>query len=88
MPWVDEVTSDETYVRFHGRNAAQWFGTSTNERYDYLYAAPELQQLTNQVSQLLRRVKRCFGFLNNHYMGKAVTNAQQMKGMLYTHATH
>src|SRR6185436_5978544 len=42
MPPVTMVTSEDAYVRFHGRNAEQWYGGGAH-RYDYDYAEGELR---------------------------------------------
>jgi uncharacterized protein YecE (DUF72 family) len=44
LPPTSHVTGPIAYFRFHGRNAAKWFGpdTSNEERYNYLYDEREL----------------------------------------------
>jgi uncharacterized protein YecE (DUF72 family) len=38
-----DVTSDITYIRFHGRNVANWWRGTNETRYDYLYEPAELE---------------------------------------------
>jgi len=83
LPDLKVVTSDIGYVRFHGRNRAKWWQHDRpEERYDYLYSEAEL---SSWVSGLLRMSGVCrelFVFFNNHFEGKAVANAVQMRELL------
>ncbi|HEY6065662.1 MAG TPA: DUF72 domain-containing protein, partial [Thermoanaerobaculia bacterium] len=58
QPWLkgnlratSHVTSPVAYFRFHGRNAAKWFGpdTSNEERYNYLYDEKELTPWADRI---------------------------------------
>lgn len=82
MPWVGEATSESGYVRFHGRNAEQWFGTSTEERYHYLYRDSELRELVERSAEVAKQVKTLFVFFNNCHAGGAARNAGQFKALL------
>ena len=82
MPWVSETTSDTGYVRFHGRNAEKWFGTTTAERYDYLYSDKELEELVERVRGFQNRVKMLLVFFNNCHAGSAAKNARRFKELL------
>ena len=82
MPWVSEATSQTAYVRFHGRNAEKWFGTSTAERYDYLYGAAELKELAERVRDFRERVKTLWIFFNNCHAGSAAKNASRFRELL------
>lgn len=83
LPWRPEVTSEVGYARFHGRNAAQWFSTSTAERYNYLYNEAELQELAARVAQLAApAMKTRFLYFNNCHAGSAAKNAQRFKELL------
>jgi uncharacterized protein YecE (DUF72 family) len=35
-PLMDVVTADTAYIRRHGRNREQWWGSAGGARYDYL----------------------------------------------------
>ncbi len=82
MPWTGEVTSENAYVRFHGRNAAQWFGTSTTDRYHYLYSEAELGDLAGKVADLTKSAKSLYVFFNNCHAGSAAKNARQFRDLL------
>ena len=82
MPWTGDVTADTAYVRLHGRPAAQWFGTSVAERYDYLCGEPELVELADKVEDLSRRARRVLIFFNNCHAGAAARNARQFRELL------
>ena len=82
MPWVGEATSPLGYVRCHGRNAEKWFGTSTAERYDYLYTDSELRELAGRVRAVAGRAKSLYLFFNNCHAGAAARNARRFKELL------
>jgi uncharacterized protein YecE (DUF72 family) len=79
LPPTDHVTSDVAYFRFHGRNAARWFGpdTSNAERYNYLYSAQELSPWVQRIRST--RAKSVFVILNNHFRGQAAANALELQ---------
>lgn len=83
MPWVAEPTSELGYVRFHGRNAQAWFGTSSAERYNYSYNDRELQDLRGRLEGLRGQVKTLVVFFNNCHVGAAAKNALQFKTLLH-----
>jgi uncharacterized protein YecE (DUF72 family) len=82
VPAVCEVTSDQAYVRFHGRNAENWTkkGISAAERYQYLYSERELADWAER----LRRLKASTSHVifNNCYANFGIMNATTMKQML------
>lgn len=83
VPPVAVVTSDTAYLRFHGRNAAAWFGRERpQERYDYLYDAGELAEWVPRLRQLEAAAARTLVFMNNHPEAKAVKNARELKELL------
>ncbi len=103
QPWIgdnlratDHVAPGRAYYRFHGRNAAKWFGpnTSNEERYNYLYseeqigkAAERLSSSATRAADALRppgpgRVSGVTAILNNHFRGQAVANAIQLQHRL------
>jgi uncharacterized protein YecE (DUF72 family) len=73
------VTGDLAYVRFHGRNRANWFKkvATTAERYMYLYSEQELADWAVQLKRL-RGVHRAFVFFNNCYRNLGVMNTTMM----------
>jgi uncharacterized protein YecE (DUF72 family) len=70
------------YLRFHGRNAAEWWRGDRETRYDYLYSAPEQEQLAAEVRDVADRVAETYVFYNNHFGAKAVANAAQLRAAL------
>ena len=71
------------YMRLHGRNAAKWWRHDTSEeRYDYLYSAGELQEFTETADAARRLVKKLYLYANNHFSAKSVANATMIKEQL------
>ncbi len=84
VPPTSLATSDIGYFRFHGRNYRDWFreGAGRDDRYNYLYSDKELDEWVDRVRDLENQTKKNFLIYNNHYGGKAVVNALQMKAKL------
>ncbi|HXX93296.1 MAG TPA: DUF72 domain-containing protein [Planctomycetota bacterium] len=76
------VTGPVGYIRLHGRNAKAWFRKEAgrDEKYDYLYSLDELREWVEAVSGM--EAERIFFITNNHFQGKAVVNALQLKRAL------
>jgi uncharacterized protein YecE (DUF72 family) len=74
------VTAPAAYLRLHGRNRADWFRSDAgvNQRYDYLYAEPEIDELAAIATAMGREADSVYIVTNNHYRGKAVVNAIQL----------
>ena len=71
------------YLRLHGRNAKEWWDHAESEdRYNYLYSAEELQPIANKVRDVRAMVKKAYLFLNNHFSAQSVANAVTLKRML------
>jgi len=81
---LPHVTSSVGYVRMHGRNAADWFrpDAGRDARYDYLYSARQLRELAAPLKAMADTAENLFVVQNNHFRGKALVNALQMKGLL------
>jgi uncharacterized protein YecE (DUF72 family) len=77
-----EVTADFAYLRFHGRNKAQWWTGDNASRYNYLYDSAELGEWVDRVRTILSRVHTMLIFFNNHWRGNAAQNARMMKEIL------
>jgi uncharacterized protein YecE (DUF72 family) len=77
-----DVTSAVAYVRFHGRNAAQWWKGDNTTRYDYDYRPDELEPWTQRVAELNAEVPQTYAFFNNHARGNAPRNAEMLLDML------
>jgi uncharacterized protein YecE (DUF72 family) len=78
------VTSPVGYLRLHGRNAAMWFAEEANAaaRYDYRYAAEELQELVEAAEGISRRARETYLITNNHFRGQAALNALELRYQL------
>ena len=82
--------ADLYYLRFHGRNAAQWWDhAEAEDRYNYLYSPAELEPIASKVREALSTgtrtvdiAKKAYLFLNNHFSAQAVANAVTLKKML------
>ncbi len=83
VPPVTAVTAPLAYVRFHGRNAAKWYGSEQSwERYNYLYNEAELREWVAPVQELQRQAEDVLVFFNNHYSGSAAQNALEFAELL------
>lgn len=76
-----ETTGPVAYFRFHGRNYERWFDEDAgrDERYDYLYTAPELDPWIERISETSETASETFVITNNHFRGQAVVNALQIR---------
>jgi len=87
MPAITELTTADAYVRFHGRNARNWWARSgpegsSGDRYDYEYSRAELDEWVKRVATLAERARRTYLFFNNCHAGQAARNAALMKELL------
>ncbi len=84
LPPTEEVTADFAYVRFHGQNIKNWFSVKSNrdERYNYLYAEKELEPWIESIQRMRNKAQRVFVLMNNHFAGKALINAIQLRQKL------
>jgi uncharacterized protein YecE (DUF72 family) len=71
------------YMRLHGRNAKEWWKHAKSEdRYNYLYSAEELDEFAGVADAVRTLVKKMYLYTNNHFAGKAVANAVMLKERL------
>ncbi|MGC8737236.1 MAG: DUF72 domain-containing protein [Candidatus Hydrogenedens sp.] len=84
LPPTEEVTADFAYIRFHGRNIKNWFSGKSNrdERYNYLYSESELEPWVESIQRMRNKAQRIFVLMNNHFAGKALINAIQLRKKL------
>ena len=75
-------TSGLGYIRFHGRNRENWYGTDSSRRYDYLYSEDELKEWVPRIRTLEQKTDKLFAFFNNHARAQAVTNAKMLINLL------
>ncbi|MBN1557384.1 MAG: DUF72 domain-containing protein, partial [Lentisphaerae bacterium] len=78
------TVGDDAYLRLHGRNAKAWFsrGADRDETYNYLYGPDELKQIASRALDLAGMSQTLTLIANNHYQGKELVNALQLKAML------
>ena len=82
VPPLVAATTDEGYVRLHGRNARNWWGKGGGDRYDYDYSSEELSEWVGKMLDLESKVKKVYAFFNNCHAGHAARNAERMIAML------
>jgi uncharacterized protein YecE (DUF72 family) len=71
------------YLRLHGRNAQQWWKHDKSEdRYNYLYSAEELEPFAEAAETASRQVRKAYLYANNHFSAKSVANAAILKHQL------
>jgi uncharacterized protein YecE (DUF72 family) len=75
-------TSEDLYIRMHGRNSKNWWNGDNTSRYDYLYSEMELDNKFSNLTDLIDQSKRIFIAFNNHYKGQAIQNAKQIQKLL------
>jgi uncharacterized protein YecE (DUF72 family) len=74
LPPDTVVTADFAFIRWHGRGNRPW--------YNYRYSEKELEVWVPKVREVSSRVKKTFGYFNNHFKGFAVENSLKMLEML------
>ncbi len=82
MPSITALTTEDAYIRFHGRNAATWWGGGAGDRYDYDYRASELAEWMDKVRALAEQARRTYLFFNNCHAGQAARSAKLMTELL------
>ena len=75
--------SDIYYVRFHGRNAREWWDHAESEdRYNYVYSEEELEPIAEGARKARDLKKKVYLLMNNHFSAQSVANATTLKKML------
>jgi uncharacterized protein YecE (DUF72 family) len=75
--------SEIYYVRFHGRNAKEWWDHAESEdRYNYFYSAEELEPIADKARLARDLRKKVYLLMNNHFSAQSVANATTLKKML------
>ena len=84
LPPLPLVTTPHAYLRLHGRNTADWFrqGAGRDARYDYFYSDGEIESLAKTATTMAAASEELILIQNNHFRGKALANAIQMKHRL------
>ena len=70
LPPDTVTTADFAFIRWHGRGSRPW--------YNYRYSDRELDGWVPKVKEVTARVKKTFGYFNNHFRGFAVENSLKM----------
>jgi uncharacterized protein YecE (DUF72 family) len=72
-----------SYIRLHGRNAAQWWThEQAEDRYNYLYSEEELQPFADVMRQARAAVRKAYLYLNNHFAAQAIADATMLRDLL------
>ena len=75
--------SDVYYVRFHGRNAKEWWDHAESEdRYNYFYSGEELEPIAEKARAARDLKKKVYLLMNNHFSAQSIANATTLKKML------
>jgi uncharacterized protein YecE (DUF72 family) len=89
LPPTEICTSDNGYMRFHGRNSRYWWRHEhAYQRYDYSYKQEELSQWVPKAKNILEKTKKTYIYFNNHYKGKAVKSALLFLDLLKNNNPH
>jgi len=80
---TDINTTDSGYIRFHGRNAANWWKPAeAYMRYDHMYSQDELLPWLPRIKKLSSSTKKTYIYFNNHYKAQAVRSANLLQNLL------
>jgi len=83
LPPTDINTTDSGYIRFHGRNAANWWKPAeAYMRYDHMYSQDELLPWIPRIKKLSSSTKKSYIYFNNHYKAQAVKSAELLQNLL------
>jgi uncharacterized protein YecE (DUF72 family) len=83
MPPIARATGPLGYVRFHGRNAKDWWEHEHGwQRYDYTYSEAELREWVPKLRQLDADLPLTLVYANNHYRGQSVDALRTLRGIL------
>ena len=75
--------SEIYYVRFHGRNAKEWWDHAESEdRYNYFYSEEELEPIAAKARAARDLKKKVYLLMNNHFSAQSIANATTLKKML------
>ena len=75
---------NHAYMRLHGRNHKAWFaaGAGRDETYNYRYSGTELEEIVARSVKQAAMSKTLTLVANNHYQGKEVAAALELKARL------
>lgn len=83
----DSGVGDHAYLRLHGRNTQAWFskGAGRDQTYNYLYPPTEVDDIYRRAVEIARMSKSLTLVANNHYQGKEMVNAIQLRARALGH---
>ena len=73
MKIPNEITTNFTYIRFHGPTSAKYFGS---------YSSAQLQAWVERIEEWSQRLSAIYVYFNNDPGGEAVKNALELKRLL------
>ena len=83
LPPTEINTTGTGYIRFHGRNSANWWRPKQAfYRYDYMYSREELAKWIPRIKKIAGNTKKTVVYFNNHYKAQAVRSAKILQGLL------
>jgi uncharacterized protein YecE (DUF72 family) len=83
VPPVAVATGPVGYVRFHGRNARQWYQHEHAwQRYDYSYSREELAEWVPKLRALEATTTQVLVYFNNAWQGQGLENSRTLKELL------
>ena len=87
VPFVTEVTAQQSLVRIHGRNIMGWRNIGNTEnwrkvRFLYDYTTEELHELAKRIQYLTQQSSDVFVLFNNNSGHHATKNAKQLQRIL------
>lgn len=87
-PIMDVSTSSLAYIRLHGRNKEQWWGSDAASRYDYLYSTSEIAAIAERIRGIASTTQLVLVYFNNHRRGQATQNALELSSLLSKGPAH
>ena len=87
-PFVNRITTDTAFVRYHGRNRHGWTKQDMTDeawrdvRYLYDYTTEELEELAQHVRIIQQKAKKIYVVFNNNSGGHAANNAKELQRIL------
>ena len=76
------LTSEAGYLRFHGRNAGNWWTGDNASRYDYAYSDAELAEWQEAILEGEQKTRLMLVAFNNHHKGNAIQDAKRFKVLM------
>jgi uncharacterized protein YecE (DUF72 family) len=70
LPPEVHLTADFSYFRWHGHGSPVWF--------DYRYSSTQLEEWAPKIRETAGKVKKFYGYFNNHYHGYAPENCLEL----------